>query len=383
MGTPQNISTNTAKIKSCDVGSLPFQGNLEKHIEGATSYLSDPAHESAKYFERKVLQAFLDKIGAGIHVPNFPQFRDMSEMFLSMMDGLEKVKGGYVEIGVISLKAGCGDIAEVLAIKRNMKEISTLIGQSFALRVCVTGPYTLSTFFPYKTDETFLNLAGALSQIVERNVFQEKHAEVALFSLDEPIFGLVDDPMVDIGSEGRENLRKAWENIFHKAKTRNVQTCLHLHSTSNELFWETKHLDIIESHVEDPLYKLETVKKRLETEDKFLKASICVSDFDQLIKEKITTSSKDELTEAAINEKISEAWKTIQHGQVDPKTFLEDMQSMRKRLLKVMEKFGIERVPYAGPECGLRGFPTYELALECLRRVAETVKTIGEAKVET
>lgn len=382
MGTPQSISHDAIKIKSCDVGSLPFQGNLEYHVEGAILYPSYPAHEIAKHFERKVLQAFLDKIGAGIQVPNFPQFRDMSEMFLSMMDGLEKVKGGYIETGVISLKTDHGDIAEVLAIKRNMKEISDILGQSFALRVCVTGPYTLSTFFPYKTDETLLKLSDVLSQIVEKNVFKEKHAEVVLFSLDEPIFGLLDDPTIDVGSKGREDLRKAWENIFLKAKKRNVQTCLHLHSTSNELFWETKHLDVIESHVEDPLYKLKTVKKRLEIEDKFLKASISISDFDQLIKEKIM-SSKGEFTEAAVNEKISEAWKAIRCGDVDPRTFLEDQQNMKKRLLKVIEKFGIERVPYAGPECGLKGFPTYELALECLRKVAETVKTIGEAKVET
>jgi 5-methyltetrahydropteroyltriglutamate--homocysteine methyltransferase len=377
MGTPQ-----INKIKSCDVGSLPFSGNLEKYLEGATFYPSSPEHDSAKYFERKVLQAFLDKIGTGIQVPNFPQFRDMSEMFLSMMDGLEKVKGGYIETGAISLKAGEGDIMEVLAIKRNMEEISGIVGHTLALRICVTGPYTLSTFFPYKTDEIFPKLSNALSKIVEKNVFKEKHAEVVLFSLDEPIFGLVDDPMVDIGAKGRENLRKAWENIFHQAKAKNAQTCLHLHSTSNELFWETKHLDIIESHVEDPIYKLETVRKRLETEDKFLKASICTSDFDQLIKEKITAQTKNKLSQATLNEKISEAWKTIQRGNVDPKIFLEDIEAMKKRLSTIVERFTPERIPYVGPECGLRGFPTYDSALECLRRVAKTVKDTGRNKVE-
>jgi methionine synthase II (cobalamin-independent) len=47
---------------------------------------------------------------------------------------------------------------------------------------------------------------------------------------------------------------------------------------------------------------------------------------------------------------------------------------MKKRLTKILELFGENRVPYAGPECGLRSFPTYESALECLRRVVESVK---------
>jgi len=50
---------------------------------------------------------------------------------------------------------------------------------------------------------------------------------------------------------------------------------------------------------------------------------------------------------------------------------------MGLRLRRAVERFG-ERVAYAGPECGLRGFPTYESALECLRRVARAVGPFRE-----
>jgi len=46
-------------------------------------------------------------------------------------------------------------------------------------------------------------------------------------------------------------------------------------------------------------------------------------------------------------------------------------------LVEMVGRFGIERVPYAGPECGLRGFPTYECALECLRRVSSAARAHG------
>jgi len=48
---------------------------------------------------------------------------------------------------------------------------------------------------------------------------------------------------------------------------------------------------------------------------------------------------------------------------------------MKNRLVKVVERFGAERVPYAGPECGLKGYPTYETAIECLRRVSSAIES--------
>jgi methionine synthase II (cobalamin-independent) len=70
--------------------------------------------------------------------------------------------------------------------------------------------------------------------------------------------------------------------------------------------------------------------------------------------------------------------KNLSERNVDPLVFLENINLMKERLAKIIGHFGGNRVPYAGPECGLRGFPTYESALECLRRVSKVVK---EAKL--
>ena len=367
-------------IKSCDSGSLPFIDDVEKFLEGATRFGFYPVDDSVKFFEKRVIEGFLDKVGVGIDVPNYPQFRDMSEMFLVMMEGVEKVKGGYLETKIPSVKADRSHIPEVMVIRKNSQMIYEKKGEPFEAKVCVTGPYTLSSLFLHRDNEIFSRLGNTISQIIENNVFSEKHGKVSLVAVDEPVFGLQDYPLIDFGSEGRENLRKAWESIFHKAKSKNAQTLLHLHNTADELFWEIKSLNIIDSHVDDPLYQMKKTRERLESTDKFLKASISIADFGTLIKKRIVTTSRQEMTELTINEKIGEAWTDITSRKTDPKIFLENLDIMKKRLVEIVSRFGVERIPYAGPECGLKGFPTYECALECLRRVSSAVKSVTKER---
>jgi len=367
----------TAMIKSCDSGSLPLIADEREFLEGATS-LQAREGKPIRYFERKVAEALLDKFEAGINVPHYPQFRDMNEMFLEMINGVEKGTEGYMETGILSLKAGKSRIPEVSAIEKASPEIYEKLRSAFKLRVGVTGPYTLSSLFVYRDSELFSRLGDVISQIAEGNVFSGKHGGVVLVAVDEPTFGLLDDPLIDQGSEGRENLRKAWDSIFRKARSKGVQTCLHLHSTADKLFWDVESLNVIESHVGDAVYYLEWTKKLLESTDKFLKASICITDFDKLIRNKIRCDSEQELNEVATNQRVAEAWKEIAHRRLNPKTFLEDEKTLQKRLVRIVESFGEERVPYAGPECGLRSFPTYESAIECLSRVSETVKKLQD-----
>lgn len=363
-------------VESCDVGSLPFAGDVNRFLEGGNCFGSLTEDLRAQYFEGKVVEGFLHKIEAGISVPNYPQFRDMSDMFLSMIDGVEKVKGGYMETGLLSLQSGKDILPEVETIRKHSREFYEKLGRQFKVRISITGPYTLASQFLYKDKRVFSRLGNVLTRIVESNVFNNKYGSVCLVALDEPVFGLVDDPQMDRGSEARENLRKAWQLILEKASSKNAQTCLHLHSTRDELFWEIKSLDIIETHVNDPLYEAERTKRLLESTDKFLNASITATDFDQLIRNYLVASSQHEIGETAINEKIGETWKNIKEGKVNPVIFLESTDSMQKRLIKLIEGFGANRISYSTPECGLKSFPTYECALECLRRVADATKAV-------
>jgi len=363
-------------IKSCDSGSLPSVGDSAKFLEGTKRFSLYPKDKSVEYFEKRVVESFLDKIRVGIDVPNYPQFRDMNEMFLSMIDGVEKTDAGYLETAIPSLKADNSLMPEVAVIERTSQLIQETGGAAFDVRVCVTGPYTLASFFPYRDERTFSRLGKVISQILEKNLFSNKHGKTSLVSVDEPLFGLVDDPLIDFGSEGRENLRKSWETIFRKVKSKNAQTMIHLHSTANPLFWDIPSLDVIDSHVGDPLHQMKKTGELLESRDKFLKASVAVNDFDLLIKRRLVADSPDKkLAESDVNEKIANAWTGIKRGTVDPVIFLETVDTIKNRLGKVIERFGAQRVPYVGPECGLKGYPTYENALECLRRVSNVAES--------
>ncbi len=353
-------------IKSYDIGSLPYTDKPDKLSEGMNHFINNLKDASAEFFEQTIVNAFLDKLRAGISVPTFPQFRDMNEMFLSTFEGLERVKNGYVETRKLTLRSGQKTLPELAAIKRSAEEIKAQTNNPFQLRICVTGPYTLASFFPYRTSQTYNQLGMILSEIVEKNIFAVKHGKVVLVSLDEPLFGFVDEPLIDRGTEGRESLLMAWESITGKARSKNVDTCIHLHCTSDDLFWSIKSLRIVESHVDDPLYQMKNTKQHLEKEDKLLNASIAITDFDRLIREKLGSN--------ATNDTVADAWKSISKGRVNPKTFLEDTVVMQRRLRRIIERFGTERVALAGPECGLRGFPSYTCAIECLKRVAKAIE---------
>jgi len=308
-------------------------------------------------------------------VPNYPQFRDMTQMFIDMIDGLAKVNGGYIETGTLTLKSGKGLIPETQAIKNHSQDIYEKLAQPFKLRMCTTGPYTISSFFAYKDRSTFTRLGDVLGQIIDANIFNSKHGSAKLVSVDEPVFGFVDDPLLDRGSEGRENLLKAWETIMHKIRAKGAQTCLHLHNTTDELFWQVKSLNMIESHVNDPFYQAKRTKDQLEATDKFIKASIAMTDFDQLIRDQIVSTSLQKMTDLAINEKIAEAWKNLNAKKTNPLTYLENIETMKHRLKDSIQRFGAHRIVYSGPECGMRSFPTYESAMECLRKVSEATRS--------
>ena len=69
-------------------------------------------------------------------------------------------------------------------------------------------------------------------------------------------------------------------------------------------------------------------------------------------------------------------WEKINEGTLDPGKFLESEKVIKKRLRKLLNKFGADKLPYAGPECGLGGFPEYNLAIKYLKRVCKAIKDV-------
>lgn len=356
-------------MKSSDVGSLPFPGNEAKLLESVSKFISSDRNDDGEYFRSKVVDGFIDKIRSGINIPYYPQFRDMNEMFLELISGVERIENTYGASEHMQLK-NSKLIPEVQAIFEKSKEISDILGHSFELGVCITGPHTLSTHFRVRNARLILRLGELITELVEGNMFSGKHGRMSMISLDEPMFGVLNDPMMDSGCEARESLRKAWERIFHKADSHGVQTCLHLHSAADRLFWDVESLNVVESEMNNSLYQCGSTKNLLEEKDKFLKANVCASNLDEVLAQKLSSSTEN-TTDSGV--KIKENWIQISNGELNPTIFLEDVKTVRRRIVNIVNRFGLDRVLYAGPECGLRGLPTYRSALECLRRIAIAV----------
>jgi len=367
------------------VGSLPFSGDFEKFLRGASLYNSllplltpnDPSiSEPCEQFEKSVIKGLLGKLKAGIDVPNFPQFRDMNEMFLQLIDGVTKTKSGYELSDRLTVPSGKRVLPELEVVRRNASQIRDAAGRRVELKICVTGPYTLSSLLVNKTAEAFRQFGEALREIVRASVVTHKNMEVTLVSVDEPVFGLAGDTLLDRGSSGREMLLRAWEEVCHEAKTKGAKTLIHLHDTADELFWGVRDLDLVQSHVGDPMYESRGAERICERSDKFIEASVAITDFDCLIRQRIAASKK-RVSEASMGQLVADAWGAIKAGKVDPATYLEDSKTMRSRLARILKLFGKQRVLFAGPECGMRSFPNLDCALECLRRVSKVTKGRG------
>ena len=164
-------------IKVCDIGSMPPKIPNNELREGARQWQS-PArntrygkgYESAHIFEEQVTSGLIDKLHAGVDVPSYPQFRDMNEMFLDLIDGYTITPKGYIATDRLTCRHGTM-IPEVEAIRGNLKEITEKTGvPEINLKICVTGPYTLSTLFSSRTPELIRDLGKALKEITANSL---------------------------------------------------------------------------------------------------------------------------------------------------------------------------------------------------------------------
>ena len=326
-------------------------------------------NDDYELFKADLVEAFVDKIRAGVDVPNYPQFRDMNEMFFTLMTGFEKQGAALITQNEIKAKESAS-IPEVEILKRESSIISEEIqNDNVKIKACVTGPYTLASFFQFKTPSLYEELGNSIAAILRSSIFKNKGAELFHVSIDEPVLGFMNDPLLDYGSNGRESLRKAWEKIAHTGKSNGLDVSMHLHNTSENLFWEVESLGIIASHVGDPLYTQDSTKKKLEEYDKHLWAPIGITQYDTLIQNYLI---KNGFT-GNVPEKIGEIWMGIRKGTFDPYNFLEKPELIRERLKTIINFFGEERIVCGSPECGLNSFPHYDVALESLRRVSSVI----------
>lgn len=161
------------RIYSCDIGSLPFEGDFNRFLK------------DQEYFQQKLVESFIDKVNTGIDIPIYPQYRDMCEMFIEMINGVEKIGNFYYLIEQPTLRYK--QIPEVAVLKKQAKLITETANKPVQLGVCITGPYTLAYLFGDRSPDVFELLGTGIKKIAKNNIFKRRNFETKLFTLDEPL----------------------------------------------------------------------------------------------------------------------------------------------------------------------------------------------------
>ncbi len=342
-----------------DIGSYPLpEGTSGEWLKEAFAELSaststsTPTRREAKAeaLYNMIADAMWQKINAGVELPNYPQFQNMLSQFSDPIMDDKKTEAPLLirdeEARIVELEAIEGLAARYRADK----------GERLKLRICVTGPIELyySQFQPPVYLDILLNIAKSVSRFIKHSIEQARNYEVRCVSIDEPSIGL--DPRIE-----EEGMIKALEVASQFAFEKGIDTQIHLHSPIfYELVCHVKGIMVIgvESAANPALLNL-IEKKQLENYDKFLRVGISRTDILSMAAEYDEKHHTRAFSDRAILEAIIGEYNSPER--------------VKRRLEHAYSIFD-ERIRYVGPDCGLKSFPSQELAFMVLKNTADGIR---------
>jgi 5-methyltetrahydropteroyltriglutamate--homocysteine methyltransferase len=290
-------------------------------------------------FYSVVVESFRIKCATGLDVVNYPQQYDMYGQLVDVISQAME-KGTYVVDHEDAI------IPEVLVIDNEAKRFYEEFGKKTLLRVCVAGPLELYLRLvgtvPYR--DILLMLAETVKRFAENSVLDSKYMKTEVVSLDEPSFGLLNvsadnDVIVDV-------LEKAFS--FSGAVKQ-----IHLHSSLKVRdVLAVKGLDVVSLEFAASPKNLESLpKKALDESDKYVRVGVARTDVDSI---------RAELFDRGIAKPTADQ-------------LVESRETIRSRFEVARQKYG-ERLLFAGPDCGLGGWPSQEVAKLLLKRTVDAIK---------
>ena len=331
-----------------DIGSFPLPPNISKESFSRAYVLAREAIVNGKNvkkdefllnnFYQAIIDSFRRKLDTGLDVVNYPQHYDMHKQFIDVIhDAMNK--------GTYMIDEKDAFIPEVYVIREEAKRLYEETRNKVSLRVCVTGPLELYLkeigTTPYKD---VLSMLAENARLFAKNaILNSKYVKTEVIALDEPSFGFQ-----DINTD-RDTLLDVLEKAFgFEGATKHI----HLHSPSRVRdILEVKNLDVLSVEYAASPRNIESVSKSmLERADKQIRVGISRTDIDSIIAK---------LYDKGIAKPTAEQ-------------MVESEEVIRKRFLVAKEKYG-EVMTFAGPDCGLGGWPTQEAAQLLLKRTVKAV----------
>lgn len=329
-----------------DIGSYPLPKDINKDwITGAIK------KGDSKSFNI-VRDAMRQKIDAGVDVPTYPQFQDMTQQFLEIINDESMTEEPML------VRRENAKIKELEALEDIGAEYSKKTGSVLDIRICVTGPIELyiKQFGGTSYKDVLDVLATNIDRFIANSIDNAKNFRITTVSIDEPSIGINSQIMFS-----DDDIIDALEKASKTATYHKIDTEIHLHSPLYyKLICETRSIGIIGvESAANPSYLDLIDKKDLEEYDKFLRVGVARTDIFNMA--------------AVLNEKYdTNIWKE-QSRLEEIVTGMETPNTIEKRLDSYYKIFD-DRIKYAGPDCGLGAWPTQELAFSLLKNTSMGIK---------
>ncbi|MCE8423656.1 MAG: methionine synthase [Candidatus Methanoperedens sp.] len=329
-----------------DIGSYPLpEGVLKPWIAEAVKR-NDPKFHSI------IRDSMRQKIKAGVDVPTYPQFQDMNQQFLNVIND-EKCSEEPLLV-----RKDKARIIELEALEEVGAEHEKMAGIKLNVRVCVTGPMELylKEFGGTAYSDVLNAFASSIDRFIGNSIENAKHIRIATVSIDEPSIGI--NPLIMFKDS---DLMEALEKAAKTASSHKIDTEIHLHSPLHyKVVCNVPSINVIGVESAANASYLDLIdKKDLEDNDKFLRIGVARTDIFNMA--------------AALNEKYGmNVWKEPSKLEEITRQ-METPDTIKKRLEKAYGIFG-DRIRYAGPDCGLGSWPSQEMAFEHLLNTGIGIK---------
>ncbi len=329
-----------------DIGSYPLPAGVNKEWVAGAVKMGDPKLINI------IRDAMRQKIDAGVDVPTYPQFQDMTQQFLGIINDESAQEEPLI------VRREKARIMELEAIEEVGAEYYRKNGKKLDVRVCVTGPVELylKQFGGTAYKDVLNAFAASIDRFIANSIDNAKQLRIATVSIDEPSIGINPQIMFD-----DSDLIDALEKAAKTAASHKIDTEIHLHSPLHyKLVCRTPSIGVIGvESAANPSYLDLIDKKDLDENDKFLRIGAARTDIFGMA--------------AALNEKYGmNVWKEpAKLSEIT--TGMETPAVIAKRLEKAYGIFG-DRIKYAGPDCGLGSWQSQELAFSLLRNTGLGIK---------
>ena len=337
-----------------DIGSFPLPDSVQKNAVSDAAF--NRGDDEMLFF---VLNQILElKVNAGVHIPTYPQVRDMTEQFL------RPIKDDACCSGPFDLKEECAETVEMDAVEVYCKRFLEEFGEKPNLRMCVTGPTELflKEFGGASYPDIYQLFAKNVNLFVQNALKKAKYYNIAVVSVDEPSIGI--NPELSLPFD---EIISALTTAGSAAFKSGADVQIHIHSPLYyELACEAPTINVIGMEsAATPSYADMIDRKVLESYDTFVRAGVSRTDIFNLA--------------GTLNEKYGcNVWEkpdilkeiTVQ---------METPAVIEKRLRQLSAVFG-DRIKYAGPDCGLGSWPSQELASDLLKNTGTAIRSFNAGK---